>query len=733
MYQLSSGHPPSATRTEATAELEWKRLLSALWRHRRIFFAVAVPVFACVLAWTLLAPTKYTTHVKLIAGTGASSSGQVADTTLPVLNALLAASGVQTSETYAELFQEGPVADQVVKTLGLPISSGELLSHVAVKPIINTNLLDLSVTWSDAEKSAAIANAFAAAFVDRERSLIAMQADAAMATLSKQLPSAQRNAGSAENDLMHFETKNNLADIQIQTQNTINEVATVDAKIKATQVDQQQASAQLASITSQLASTAPTIGGQTSVAPNPVLGQLQTQLAQATVQLRVAEQQYTSQHPAVVALQHQTDDLRREIAQTPATVVASANTVSNPLFQQLTQQAATLRAQIASDGAQLSELAKQQTAMAPTVNGLPAKALQLLELQRRAKLSTDVLTALEQKWSQASITKTTAISDVTITEPATAGGATVRPNRVLNIVVGLFLSIVLGAVATLVFYFFDRRIRDERQLEEELELPVLASMPLLTSFNEHMKHQLHGHREPLKLAQNGNKTDDPWLRAFAVESLLQLVTYLRYSTNGEDRVRCLTITSASEGDGKSTIAISTAIAMANIEPRVLLIDGDLRKPTLHAKLDMERGRGLSDVLIGRSDAGDVTMPTQHAGLDILTSGSLTTNSVTLIQSERFDRMLEGLLKTYTTIIIDAPALNPVIDAAILAAKSDGTVVVVSMDNGDSVGVKRALAKLRHLGVKNIVGTVANRARPTKGESYSDYFATGHPSATKALT
>jgi capsular exopolysaccharide synthesis family protein len=299
----------------------------------------------------------------------------------------------------------------------------------------------------------------------------------------------------------------------------------------------------------------------------------------------------------------------------------------------------------------------------------------------------------------------------------------------LNLIVGLFVSVVVGAVVTLLIFVFDRRIRDERQIEEELELPVLASVPRLGD----LRNQLAMTTAPMLPGGDSpaRKSDDqPWLRAFAVESFLQLVTSLRYSTTSDRRLRCITVTSPAPGDGKSTVALNTAITMAHVEPRVLLVDGDLRRPSLHAKLNRELGRGLSDVLVGTAELSDVISSTEYEGLDLLTSGTHTPNSVKLIQSARFDEVLQQLLGIYQTVIIDAPALGPVVDAAILATKADGTVLVVSIDRTDAPEVRRAVTKLHAVGANNIVGTVANRVQPTRRTSYDDYFFVASPAAAQ---
>jgi capsular exopolysaccharide synthesis family protein len=361
----------------------------------------------------------------------------------------------------------------------------------------------------------------------------------------------------------------------------------------------------------------------------------------------------------------------------------------------------------------------------------------LFELQRDAKMADDVLAALQQKRNEASISKATALSDVTITAPASAGDAEVRPNRVLNIIVGFIMSIVVGLSAALIVQIFDRRLRSERQIEEEVNLPVLASVPQLSVLRNRLDDQATPRLAlpdvSAPTTDKPSKGDVPWLRAYAVESFLQLVTAIRYSSTADKQMRSITVTSAKQGDGKSTIALNTAIAMAHIQPRVLLIDADLRRPSLHDKLNRELGLGLSDVLVGSARLADVITPTEHEGLDLLTSGTRTPNSVKLLQSGLFDEIVKHLLETYRTIVIDAPALGPVIDAAILAAKSDGTILVVSVGDSDGDTVRRAISRLQSFGNPNILGTVANRAPVSTQDVDDDYFASGPPMLQTSLS
>ena len=697
MLSLPAGQPVSAAAPESTQQLHG--ILRTLQRRIRPMIAIFLGFIALVIVFSLLVPKSYTTEIKVIAGNSSavpSGNNDSANSELPVLNALLAASGVQSAETYVELFQETPVAQQVSQNLGLGMSPHDLLRHVSVKPITNTSIIDLSVTWSNPKTAALVANEFGNVVVDRQRQLVASQAQQAIDFLKTQLPSAQRTMHDAQMKLANFEASHHITDISAQTQSDITALATLDGNIGKTQADEQQAKAQLASVQAQLGHTPPTITGGTTVATNPVLQNLETQLSQVQVQLKTAEQQYTDQHPTVVALKQQVAQIQDEIARQQATVTASTNTVPNPLYQQLQQQQAQYQAQVASDSAAATALRRQRDDMNPELQRLPAQAAVLADLQRNAQSAQDVYTALQQKFNNANIARDTALSDVTVTQPASPNAARVTPNLALNLLLGILLGLTLAIVGAFIIDYLDGSIKDEREVEEELALPALAQIPLVRMRN--------------------GVAALPWVRTLTIESFLQLVTSIKYAS--DSKLETLVVTSPSQGDGKSTVSVNVALAMAELEPRVLLVDGDLRRASIHTKLHMKNDRGLSDVLVGRARLNEVVQKTKYPGLDILTSGTPTPNPIKLLESQRMDDMLRDASEHYRCIIVDTAALSVNLDAAVVSRKADGTIVVLSSGQTDLREAKLALRRLQQVGVKNILGFVLNRVVPRR----SDYGA-----------
>ncbi len=693
---MPSGEMPHETLVH---EVDIARWWQALVRRRLLFAAIFGGFVLFVAILTLAQPKTYTTSTKLIAGSSnADGSAQAtAGSDLPALNALNGTSGVQTAETYAELIQEPAVAQQVARDLKIA-DSNALSSAVSVKPVTDTSILTIFATWHNPALSAQIANDFARVFVAHERELVAQQADAALAFLQNELPQAEQNLRSSQEALSDYQAQVGIADLPTQTQNDITTAAALDAKAQSVELDGRQAAAQLGAVEAQLARTPATILVSQNQAANPVSGQLDTQIATLKSQLSAARQQYTDDYPTVVSLKAQVAQAERAVKSQPRQVIAGTQTGPNPVYQALTQQAATLEGQISAAQAQATTVAGQRRAVQPKLDRLPEESRRIGELQRSVKGSQDVYDALQRKYQDATISKNTALSDVTITQPADPTVYTSKPSIGLNLAIGILVGLALALGTVFTVEFFDDRFRTETDVVNRLGLPVLASIP---SFDE---------RVMLKNAD--------WVKPLSAEAFYQLVAALRYSSSAPPRV--ITFTSPEQGDGKSTVAVNTAISLSFMKARVLVVDADLRRPSVHTKLSIQNESGLSDVLVGVTKLEDAIKPTDHAGVSVLTSGHAAPNPVGLLQSAAFDRLLERVRMDYDFVIVDAPALRSIVDGVVLGIKTDGTVLIINSQKSDSRAVNTALAKLRNVGSVNLIGVVLNGTRPDARE-HNDYY------------
>jgi capsular exopolysaccharide synthesis family protein len=706
-YASAFAAPASGAIPENFArDVDPRRIWKTLKRRRKLMTLVFFAFVGAVLVFTLLQPRQYATQVKLISGGSAGSatdaSAANAGTSLPVLNALLAAGNGASPETYAELLQQSPVAEEVIKRLKLQTTVGALLSHVTVRPVTNTSVLGVRVAWSDPETSAQIANAFAAVFVDRERMLVARQADTAIGFLQEQLPDAEKHMQAAQNALAAYQVRVGIADLPTQTQADISTLASFESRQHQAELEAQQAEAQLQTLQGSLASTPAFIVGSQNVAANPVLAQLATQVANLHVQLDAARQQYTDEHPTVVGLKAQLQQAEAELRAQPAQVNSGSSSIPNPNYQQLQQQVATLASTASGALTQAAGLQKQRDAFRPKLDNLPEQARRIGDLQREAKSTESFYESLQHKYQEAMISRTTALSDVSITQAADPQVYNATPNFVLNMALGLFIGLGLALSSAFLADFLDDRFRSEEDIKERLGLPVLASVPAIDS---------------------GDWRANQWVKPLSVEAFYQLVASLRYSSSAPPR--SIVFVSPDQGDGKSTVAINTAISMGLMRARVLIIDADLRRPSIHQKLNLGNEHGLSDVLVGLARFPEAVKPSRHTGVWVLTAGRPAPNPVALLQGAAFDRVLKKARERFDFIIIDGPALRSIVDGVVLAHKAEGTVMVVSSARSDGRSVQGALDKLRSMGSQNLLGVVLNGVKPDVTENtYERYVGVG---------
>jgi polysaccharide biosynthesis transport protein len=707
MHQLTPGREREVVVPfDTPKDNEFAKIFDALRRRKKTFWSIFLGFFGICLLYGLFWPKSYTADAQIITGNSAQNFNGL-NSDLPVLNALISASGTQSVETYATMLVQKQTAAQVIKDEHLHIDPYSLLTwYTNVQPVTNTQIVDIAITWKTRQSAAAIANDFANVVVNQDRNLVSEQSQMAMDYLSAKMPQAQADMNKADSALAQYQATHTIADINAQTQSTVSLASDIASRYSQVAVDADQARAELGDVQGQLASVNHNINGGSNVAQNPVVTQLSQQLAQVEVELGAARKQYTEAHPTVIALEQQEAQLKKELKGQPTTYVASNTIQPNPVYQQLQQQAASLQSQISGDESQLVTLKGQMSASNTSLAGLPTVAQHIANLQREAQLAEGVYTAMKQRYDEALVAKTMALANIMVSAPAEPQFAQAKPNIFIVLPIGAVLALLLAGSGVFFVDFFDNTLKDENDVLRVLPYPILASVPQLTASGNG--------RTSAKL---------PTLRALTIEAYLQLVTALRYSS--DKPLRTLAITSPAKGDGKSTVALNTAIAMAEMRPKVLIVDADMRHPTIHEMLGLEVTPGLTDLLIGAAELGDVIHSTKYAGLDAVVSGAMSPNPIKLFQSKRFDEVVQKMLERYDSVVFDTPALLPMFDSTALSAKLDGTVLVVAAGMTDMPSIKRSLQRLGVVEGANIVGVVMNRAVPNIRDSAYFLQTNGH--------
>ncbi len=192
----------------------------------------------------------------------------------------------------------------------------------------------------------------------------------------------------------------------------------------------------------------------------------------------------------------------------------------------------------------------------------------------------------------------------------------------------------------------------------------------------------------------------------ASEAYRVLRTNIQYSSI-DNPLKILTITSAGPEEGKTTTVINIAVAFVQSGNRVLIIDGDMRKPKLHKILGVVNSNGLTSILVNRADYKDYVRKTKLEGLEIITCGAIPPNPSELLESNQMKLLVQQVKEDYDMVIIDSPPVVSVTDAAIISAIVDGTILVAGAGSVDKSNLKRAKEYLLKVNA-NIIGVVLNK-------------------------
>lgn len=292
---------------------------------------------------------------------------------------------------------------------------------------------------------------------------------------------------------------------------------------------------------------------------------------------------------------------------------------------------------------------------------------------------------------------------LSIIKPATAPTAPSAPNTRMNLVLGLLVGVVIGTALSIFRNALDNKIRGEEDVLRITDAPLLGAI----AFDQDAL------RKPL-LTQSAPQSP-------RAESFRQLRTNLQF-TNVGGKDQTVLITSSVPGEGKSTTATNLAIALAQTGQRVCLIDADLRRPMVHEYLGLEGRVGLTTALLGTVEINDLLQPWGKDELFVVTSGRIPPNPSELLGSERMKSFLDELERDFDKIIIDAPPLLPVTDAAVLSQHVGGVIIVVGAQKLKVRDLQKSLDALEMVGATTY-GIVLNRV-PSRGpDAYSyGYYA-----------
>ncbi len=351
-----------------------------------------------------------------------------------------------------------------------------------------------------------------------------------------------------------------------------------------------------------------------------------------------------------------------------------------------------------------AELAPSVTAVTVSGTAIIEIAVESHEPALSASLAREIGVQVVSTVESLSPTDSTGTRTVvaTIVTPAAVPTTWTTPRVPLNLAIGLLVGLAVGIAQSVLRSTLDLAVRTEDDVARATEHSVIAKIPFADD----------AAKNPIVMQS------DP--RSLIAEAYRRLRTNLQFLDIG-GRTNSFVVTSSVAGEGKSTTSINVASTLAEAGESVLLIDADLRRPRIAPLLQLEDAVGLTTILIGRATLSDVVQPLGSGKLHVLTSGEVPPNPTELLGSEAMARLLRDAVDTYDTVVLDAPPLLPVTDAALLSTLTGGALMVAGSGTVTIPQLRDALTALDRV-KGTVLGIVLNKVRTADSNNHYEYYS-----------
>jgi polysaccharide biosynthesis transport protein len=565
-----------------------------------------------------------------------------------------------------------PAGEKSAETGAQSSRIDQFLGGLSIVPIRNSRMVEIRYTSSDPEFAANAANAVAKAYIQQNMEFRFNASKDATDWLTSRLTEQRRALESSEAALQNYKEKNGAVSVADNASSNIvvQRLTDLNAALTKAKTERINKEAQYNQLKS--AEVSGGLDAYPAVLANEYIQKLKTDLADAQRQQASLGQRYGERHAEMIkagnAVQAADAKLRNELSK----VVES---VKNEYESALGQERSLQDALNSQKGEALS---------------LNRKGIEFGVLQREADSNKQIYESLLQRTKETGISSELRATNVRVVDPAETPRGPISPNVQRDLSISFGGSLMLAIGLAFLFERLDSRIRTPQELKAYLGVPFLGMVPSVPADKS-------GTSNPL--INNGVSPN-------FVEAFKTIRTNVLFSS-AEEGLRSLVVTSAGPGEGKSIVAANLALALAQAGQRVLLIDGDMRRPRVHEIYDCPQEPGLSNVLSANAKLSEAIRKSGVAGLWLLNAGHIPPNPAELLGSRRYVDLIASLGELFDWAIIDTPPVLAVADSSIAANDASGVIFVVG---SDKTSRQAARAAVEQLGAANahIMGTILNK-------------------------
>lgn len=681
-------------------------LLTVIMRRSVPAVATFVAVIGGAFAYLNVTPRLYETSSRLMLDEKQVSLSELGRDLTQVANAT--PGGANPLADQAELVKSQWVLDKAIKIFNSnsKLDSEESLAkdklqaeylrkNLSVKIVPATNILQISYENQNPVLAAQLLNAVSKAMVEYDIKAISSEATKVKEFLeNKQLPIARKNLQKIEVAESKYRQDSGIVSFEEQTESLVENLGSLEEQ-------ERTLSALLEQVRSQENSLREITDAQSlNSAYSSVRGGLDEELVKMRASLADLERQFvearvrfTLDHPQVIELAEKRDAFRqiyeRELAKVSQSnqPVAVNQIASDEISQELTSKLITNEIERLAIEKKLATVRAQTSQLKARVAQLPVKQQPLTALVRQKEEAASTLKFLQSKLEEARLAQAQKVSNIRIIQSAKVPKSPSSPKKPVVLGLATVFGGILATGVILLLELMDNTLRDAREAEELLNLPLLGVLPRLPG-------------KTLVLEPSDRFLDEVGL----VEPYRMLFKTLEFRS--DKQLQKIVVSSTISGEGKSVVASHLAAVSAMLSRKTLIIDADLRRPVQHTLFNLPPKPGITEIIEGRRRFTDAIQKTDVDNLDVLTCGELHGRPSQLLESVEMKSILQEAAKEYDLVVIDTPPVSACADAATLGRYSDGVVLVTRPSFTNKEMLKKATSELKRDRIP-ILGVVVN--------------------------
>jgi exopolysaccharide transport family protein len=551
------------------------------------------------------------------------------------------------------------------------------IGRIKVTPIRNSRLVDVGFEAKDPVLSAKIANSLARAYIDLNLETKLRATQDAMSWLNSRIDEERKKVEKAEQALLRYKEQHNIiTDFSKDVESiTAQKLAALNAQVIEAEAKRVEAETRYKQAVA-LQKTPEMLDSIPEVLNNDLIRQIKQMEVELYKRRSELSKKYGANHPQIVAIQNELTTLQARKAE-------EVNRVINSLYN-------GFKVAQAREQSLKGSLDRQK---GESFN-LNEKAINYSVLKREAESTKEMYDLVIKRFKETSLTENIRTGNIRIVDPAEIPKGPVKPKKTQNILLGLIVGLALGIGLAFFLEYLDNTIKIPDDIKERLKIPYLGPVPIFAAADGHPERKP---KDDLVTIASPKST--------ASESYRGIRTSILFSA-AEAAPRAILVTSAAPSEGKTISAANLAVTMAQAGNRVLIVDCDMRRPRLHRMFDIQRDRGIANILVGNCTIDAATVHSTIPGIDIIPSGPVPPNPSEMLGSHHMAQFMKTVRDRYDLIIVDSPPITAVTDAVILSRLVDGVLIVIRAGETHREIIKNGISLLNAANAR-VLGAILN--------------------------